>query len=204
MKRFASLVSPFMATKTVPGPTRRESYSTPLTGGLPLELPLWESTSAPSRSCWKVIGVDYIRRRDAACRAFVVLRHPLRCTQKARRAASLLYVCYRPNFTITLDPAATLAPGDGDCSRATPLPMASRSRPTSWAASTAERTFLPRNDGTAIPPSSTSRTTVPLAGNFFSGGASGFGDGGPIAATGVAGSFCVIAAGTTWAAMVED
>src|SRR6266576_3050759 len=53
MKRLPSLLSPFIATKTLPGPTRRESYSTPVTGGLPL----CESTSAPSSSCWKVIGV---------------------------------------------------------------------------------------------------------------------------------------------------
>src|ERR1700687_5398526 len=53
MNRFPSLISPFMATKTVPGCTRRESYSTPATAGLPL----WERTSAPCRSCWNVIGV---------------------------------------------------------------------------------------------------------------------------------------------------
>src|ERR1700719_655538 len=31
----------------------------------------------------------------------------------------------------------------------------------------AMRRFLPRKDGTSIPPSSTSRTTVPLSGNLF-------------------------------------
>src|SRR5208282_1658408 len=71
-----------------------------------------------------------------------------------------------PKRTVTCDPTATCAPGRGDCSRATPLPTASRSSPTSCAASIAPRRFLPRNDGTSIPPSSTSRTTTPLDGNF--------------------------------------
>src|ERR1017187_4670853 len=53
MNRLPSLVSPFMATKTVPGRTRRESYSTPATAGFPL----CERTSAPCRSCWNVIGL---------------------------------------------------------------------------------------------------------------------------------------------------
>src|ERR1700704_1250109 len=53
MNRLPSLVSPFMATKTVPERTLRESYSTPATTGFPL----WERTSAPCRSCWNVIGV---------------------------------------------------------------------------------------------------------------------------------------------------
>src|SRR5207244_5991870 len=45
-----------------------------------------------------------------------------------------------------------------------PLPTASKSRPLSSAISIAERTLLPANDGTTIPPCSTSRTTVPSAG----------------------------------------
>src|ERR1700691_2973574 len=73
---------------------------------------------------------------------------------------------YRPKCTVMCDPTATCAPGRGDCSRATPLPTASRSSPASCAASMATRTFLPRNDGTSIPPSATSRTTVPPLGNF--------------------------------------
>src|SRR5208282_90086 len=52
MNRLPSLVSPFMATKTVPGRTRRESYSTPATAGFPL----CERTSAPCKSCWNVIA----------------------------------------------------------------------------------------------------------------------------------------------------
>src|ERR1017187_1273764 len=53
MKRLPSLDSPFIATKIVPGRTRRESYSTPVTAGFPL----WERTSAPCRRGWNVIGV---------------------------------------------------------------------------------------------------------------------------------------------------
>src|SRR5207244_783576 len=71
---------------------------------------------------------------------------------------------HRPNLTVTLDPAATCEPAGGDCSRAMPLPTASKSRPLSSAISIAERTLLPANDGTTIPPCSTSRTTVPSAG----------------------------------------
>src|SRR5208337_429045 len=62
MNRLPSLVSPFMATKTVPGRTRRESYSTPATAGFPL----WERTSAPCRSCWNVIRVIINRPRLSA------------------------------------------------------------------------------------------------------------------------------------------
>src|SRR6267142_4490173 len=53
MNRLPSLVSPFMATNTVPERTLRESYSTPATTGFPL----WERTSAPCRSCWNLIGL---------------------------------------------------------------------------------------------------------------------------------------------------
>src|ERR1035438_689569 len=42
-----------MATKRIPGRTRRESYSTPATDAFPL----CERTSAPTRSCSKVIGL---------------------------------------------------------------------------------------------------------------------------------------------------
>src|ERR1700683_4110936 len=52
MKRLPSDVSPRMATNAVPGLTRRESYSTPLTPGSPF----WARTSAPSSRCWKVIA----------------------------------------------------------------------------------------------------------------------------------------------------
>src|SRR5438132_13921724 len=71
---------------------------------------------------------------------------------------------HRPNLTVTLDPAATCEPAGGDCSRAMPLPTASKSRPLCSAISIAERTLLPANDGTTIPPCSTSRTTVPSTG----------------------------------------
>src|SRR5205814_10585865 len=71
---------------------------------------------------------------------------------------------HRPKLTLTLDPAATCEPAGGGCSRAMPLPTASKSRPLSSAISIAERTLLPANDGSTIPPCSTSRTTVPSAG----------------------------------------
>src|SRR5271169_2594064 len=110
------------------------------------------------------------------------------------------FCCYRPNCTVTCAPAATCVPAGGDCCRATPLPTASSSRPASWAASTAPRTVLPTNDGTSMPPCSTSRTTVPVAGNVWGAEAiSGFlvcawpdwlGAAG-------AGSLCRIAASTT-------
>src|ERR1019366_1478132 len=67
MNRLPSLVSPFIATKTVPGRARRESYSTPATAGFPL----CERTSAPCRSCWNVMGVIITTRNyagtDTAC-----------------------------------------------------------------------------------------------------------------------------------------
>src|SRR5580704_9897658 len=59
MKRFPSELSPCIATKTDPGFTWRESYSTPVTSGFPL----WLRNSAPSRRCWKVIGWNYRVRR---------------------------------------------------------------------------------------------------------------------------------------------
>ena len=141
-----------MATKTVPGRTRRESYSTPATPGFPL----WERTSAPCRSCWKVIEVIINSARRFS-------RSDVPEVEAARTGTGPIHL---PKRTVIRDPAATCAPGRGDCSRATPLPTASRSSPASCAASIATRRFLPRNDGTSIPPSSTSRTTVPLDGNF--------------------------------------
>ena len=107
---------------------------------------------------------------------------------------------YWPNCTVTCAPADTCVPAGGDCWRAKPLPMASSSRPASWAASTAPRTVLPTNDGTSIPPCSTSNTTVPVAGSL--GGAeaiSGLWAGawpGSLDGAG-AGSLCRIAASTT-------
>src|ERR1019366_1963043 len=119
---------------------------------------------------------------------------------------------YLPKRTVMRDPAATRAPGWGDCSWAVPLPMASRSSPASCAASMATRRFLPRNDGTSIPPSSTSRTTVPPAGNFCAGEFSGCvaGELAVVLAAAVVDALCadlsgsrpVRAAGTTWAAIV--
>src|SRR5580700_4932368 len=73
---------------------------------------------------------------------------------------------YRPNFTVTCDPDATCDPGGGDCCRAKPLPTASRSSPLSCAISIAVLTLFPRNDGTTIPPGSTSRTIVPRDGRW--------------------------------------
>src|SRR5271166_246517 len=72
---------------------------------------------------------------------------------------------YRPNCTVTRAPAGTCVPAAGDCCRATPLPTGSSSRPASWATSSALRTVLPTNDGTTIPPCSTSSTTVPVEGS---------------------------------------
>src|SRR5271154_6345793 len=51
-----------MATNTLPGFTRRESYSTPLTPGSPLRA----RTSAPSSTCWKVIAQNYMARGPQA------------------------------------------------------------------------------------------------------------------------------------------
>src|SRR6476620_11103844 len=76
-------------------------------------------------------------------------------------------VAQRPNLTVTDVTDATCEQGGGDCSRASPLPTASRSSPFSWAISIAVLTLLPRNDGTRIPPCSTSNTTVPLDGKGF-------------------------------------
>ena len=148
MKRFPSLVSPFIATKAFPGAPCRESYSTPVTAGLPL----CESTSAPCRSCWKVIAVIINTR----------------CLFSGQVETHTPLPLYLPKVTrrYSRSGRVTRRAGSGDCSRATPLPIASRSSPASCAASIATRTFLPRNDGTSIPPSSTSSTTVPLAGNF--------------------------------------
>src|SRR5260370_29714525 len=73
-------------------------------------------------------------------------------------------VNYLPNLTMILAPLATCVPGAGDCSWANPLPTTPRSSPLDSASSIAERTDLPTNDGTTIPPCSTSRTTVPFAG----------------------------------------
>src|SRR5581483_7419390 len=55
MNLFPSLDSPCMATNASPGLTRRESYSNPETDGLPLRARI----SAPCKSCWKVIGMNY-------------------------------------------------------------------------------------------------------------------------------------------------
>src|SRR5262249_5657593 len=67
---------------------------------------------------------------------------------------------YRPNRTATLDPGATLVPAGGDCSRATPLPIASNSSPMDWVTSSADRNGFPSSRGTAIPDSS-GTTAVP-------------------------------------------
>src|SRR5258708_24107433 len=77
---------------------------------------------------------------------------------------------YRPTLTATCDPDATWDPCGGDCWRARPLPRASKSSPLSCAISIAVRTLLPRNDGTTIPPCSTSNTIDPLDGRGAGGG----------------------------------
>ena len=61
-------------------------------------------------------------------------------------------------------PAVTCDPAVGYCSMATPLPTASMSRLLCSAISMAERMLLPTNEGTTIPPCSTSRITVPVDG----------------------------------------
>src|SRR4051794_16901582 len=92
------------------------------------------------------------------------------CTRGERARSSLFAVLrrsgffYRPNCTVTRDPAGTWVPAAGVCWRAMPLPTGSSCRPISWADSTAPRTVLPMNEGTSMPPCSTSSTTVPLAG----------------------------------------
>src|SRR5439155_17549710 len=165
-----SLDSPRMATKTSPGRTRRESYSTPLTLGLPR----WDNTSAPSRSCRKFIDWIILQRcvAPASGRLSRTL-HPLWYQENdagrfrhVRGRSALRF--HRSNLTSTRVPAPTCDPATGDCSRAMPLPTTSSSSPPSCAASMAPRTVFPMNEGTAIPPCSTSRTTVPLEDNFVS------------------------------------
>src|SRR3954454_3276517 len=63
MNLLPSLVSPWMATKSAPGLTRRESYSTLDTAASPL----WDNTSAPCRSCWKFIALNYRSTNGSAC-----------------------------------------------------------------------------------------------------------------------------------------
>src|SRR6185437_2819382 len=142
INRLPSLESPFMATKASPGFTLRESYSTPVTCGFPLLARI----STPFRRSWKCIDCDCIAR-------FLFDQNCLCSLDGANQ---------RPKRTVILAPAATCAPGAGDCSCAMPLPTISRSNPLASAVSIAERTDFPKNDGTAIPPCSTSRTTVPL------------------------------------------
>src|SRR5208282_3898923 len=117
-----------------------------------------------------------------------------------------LRFCQRPNCTITCAPAVTCVPADGDCCRAKPLPTASSSSPASCAASTAPRTVLPTNEGTSIPPCSTSRTTVPVVGSS-AGVASasatlGFFAGGDLPAVAGTGSLCRIPACTRFPSLL--
>ena len=89
------------------------------------------------------------------------LRLPHRHVESSiRRACFQLAQC--ANRTVMCCPEGRWLPGAGHCSRATPLPMALISNPDCCAISTAERSGLPRNDGTTTP-LSTSRTTVPFA-----------------------------------------
>src|SRR5579862_3084370 len=100
---------------------------------------------------------------------------PQRTRRPQRNAGFLCVLCvlrggifaYRPNCTVTRDPAGTCVPGGGVWMCATPLPTASSWRPASSAASTAPRNVLPMNVGTSMPPCSTSRTTVPVVGAGF-------------------------------------
>ena len=91
--------------------------------------------------------------------------HPRNQRDRARRNEEKeARLPYRPNVTVTVLPAATREPGAGDCSRASPLPTTSTSNPRCSAISTADRTLLPTNEGTSMPPCSKSNTTVPLLG----------------------------------------
>src|ERR1700674_17226 len=103
MNRLPSLVSPFMATKTVPGRTLRESYSTPATAGFPL----WERTSAPCRSCWNVIGV--IINSVSPCTSVFPVVQALVLYHRGHRGTQ--GNAYLPKRTVMRDPAATFAPG---------------------------------------------------------------------------------------------
>src|SRR5580765_389879 len=102
------------------------------------------------RSDYKQPGFSGARRRDAGHASCWNRQTVYAAHRDAARRVSTPEMFYLPNLTITRDPAATFAPGAGDCSRATPLPTASRSSPASCAASTAARTFLPKNEGTAM------------------------------------------------------
>src|SRR5207248_4757725 len=55
-----SLDTPCIATNRLPFFTRRESYSTAVTDAFPL----WDNTSVPSRSCWKVICLNYMAAKQ--------------------------------------------------------------------------------------------------------------------------------------------
>ena len=59
-----------------------------------------------------------------------------------------------------------MVPADGSLLAGDAAANSFEFKPRSWAASTAQRTVLPTNDGTSIPPCSTSNTTVPVIGNF--------------------------------------
>src|SRR5258708_377319 len=81
---------------------------------------------------------------------------------RASLSRALRWAHYRSKRTVIRVPAVTCDPAGGDWSRATPLPTASRSKLLSSASSTAARNCFPRKEGTAMPPCSTSKTTVPL------------------------------------------
>src|SRR5271169_3202570 len=104
-------------------------------------LPCWDRYSAPSNSSRKFISARII-----------TVLHAVPSAQLNDQCA---------NRTVILSPEGKWLPGDGHCSRATPLPMALISNPDCWAVSTATRKGLPRNEGTTTP-LSTSKTTVPL------------------------------------------
>src|SRR5438445_5351673 len=85
MNRFPSFDPPCTATNTLPGFTRRESYSTPVIVGFSWGFPLWARTSTPSRRSRNVIAVIVLqvgkhrdartKKRTKAASRVKILRH---------------------------------------------------------------------------------------------------------------------------------
>src|SRR5947207_14913497 len=95
IKRFQSLHSPRIATNTFPGFTRRESYSTPVTGGFPL----CAETSTPSRSSRKFIAVIVLESGK---------QPETHCTTEVMRVYALYYDFTSPDGPITRSPDAPI------------------------------------------------------------------------------------------------
>src|SRR5437879_8509383 len=123
MNWLPSELSPRMATKTVPGLTRRESYSTLLTPGSPL----CARISAPSSNCWKVIVGNYMAqepqeapqgaieighcdmpggalRRELYDHNHIVLRLPRARSSFSRPALDYFYVHRNQSLQVPLRP----------------------------------------------------------------------------------------------------